>query len=701
MDKKEFTNLPKGNTLLINRELIKLITPRQFAVFLVWFILSTLIIAIPFFSVRVNVKPGQKAAYTLLSPFEIEMETSVDKLATEKVKAEKLKQIEDVYDVDRTVTEKARNALQAFFYKTKQIKRLAPTAPERERLQRELEYQILPRTKRVLWETDLAVLNLIESFLLQSFDIMMEEGVLDKNTIEVKEKINNEVSKTSLDIRYKQTIADILYHALENNKTLNVVASNQKKSQAILSVAPVKTYFVKNQPIFYKDDTITPEHIEILKKIGLYGSLIDPLNILAVALLNFLTMGMLWAYFLKYRYALLNKTRLLIFLALSSIVLLFLARLLININIWYFPIVMFTLFYIIVFSDQTLTFMLLLYNCIFTALIFHFDFQVFFVLVFSVLCGIYFGRRITQRTDITGAAFYTAVATILILLLVSWLSGNFVFNDFFFNSLKILGMALISAIVVIGLLPYVEEYFNVITSIKLLELSSPNMPLLKRLLIEAPGTYHHSIMVANLAEAAIERIGGNALLARVAAYYHDIGKIKRPYFFVENQIGLENPHDKLSVNLSVLLILAHVKDGIDLGLRYKLPPSIIDIIAQHHGTSLLSYFYRDYLQKKNQGKSELSLTEENFHYPGPCPQTREAAVIMIADACEAGIRSLEKTTPGKVRSMIQQIIKEKFSTGQLDFSTLTFRDLKVIEESFMERLAGLFHSRISYTEGQK
>lgn len=700
MIKKFFLNNSTDKSIFLNPELIKLMTPRQILLFIAWFIISTLLIAVPFFSNKVNVKVDQVAAYTLLSPMEIELVTAADLLATEKLKTERLKQIEDIYDIDPAINEKVKNKLQLFFKKINRLKQLKDTDAERPKIVNELDYNLTPRSRKILFDTDPNILNVIETLIVQTLNIVMNEGVLDKNALEVKVKINNEVSKMNLDVRYKEVITEILFQAVENNKTLNVVATNFKKSQVLASIAPVKTFFVKNQPIFYKGDTITPEHIEILKKLGLYGPLFNLWQILLYGLINFIGLVMLWAYLLKYKKYILRNTRLLFLLMICSVALLFAARLLVNIDPWYFPVIMVTLIYTIVLADQQFSFALLLYSCVFATIIFRQDFFIFFIYMFNILFGIYFSRRINQRNDITAAAFYTAIGTLIVMLLFQLATSKFILNIFVFSSLKLIAVAMASAVMVIGLLPYIEHYFNVVTTIRLLELSNPNMPLLKRLLIEAPGTYHHSIMVANLAEAAIETIGGNSLLARVAAYYHDIGKIQRPYFFVENQIGLENPHDKISISLSLLIILSHVKEGILLAQKYKLPQIIIDIIAEHHGTSLISYFYRDYLENRNKEKPEQVLNEESFRYPGPRPQTREAAVIMIADSCEAAIRSLEKTTQSKVQSLIQKIIKDKFSTGQLDDSDLTFKDLQKIEEAFMQRLAGLFHSRISYTEAE-
>jgi putative nucleotidyltransferase with HDIG domain len=218
--------------------------------------------------------------------------------------------------------------------------------------------------------------------------------------------------------------------------------------------------------------------------------------------------------------------------------------------------------------------------------------------------------------------------------------------------------------------------------------------LLKRLLTEAPGTYHHSIIVGNLAEAAADAVGGDSLLVRVGAYYHDIGKIKRPYFFIENQMTCDNPHDKIAPSLSTLILTSHVKDGVEMARELKLPQGIIDIIEQHHGSGLVSFFYHKALESDR----PETVTEEEYRYEGPKPQTREAAIVMLADTVEAAVRSLNNRTPGRVEGLVRKIIKDKLNDGQLDESDLTFKDLNIIANSFVRILSGIFHSRVEYPD---
>lgn len=251
---------------------------------------------------------------------------------------------------------------------------------------------------------------------------------------------------------------------------------------------------------------------------------------------------------------------------------------------------------------------------------------------------------------------------------------------------------LLTLVLTVSLLIMLETVFNLTTPLRLLELANPAHPLLRRLMQLAPGTYNHSIMMGSLAEAAAEAVGANALLARVGAYYHDIGKAMRPEYFIENQLHIENPHDRLNPNLSKLAITAHVREGEELGREYGLPKPIIDIIKQHHGTSVLSYFYH---KAREQAHGE-DVTEEEYRYEAEKPQSPEAAIIMMADSVEAAARAMKNPTPKKLQGLIGEIIKQKMDDGQLDQSQLTLGDLHRIREIFETQLWGLLGHRIAY-----
>ncbi|MCE9625395.1 MAG: HDIG domain-containing protein, partial [Deltaproteobacteria bacterium] len=255
---------------------------------------------------------------------------------------------------------------------------------------------------------------------------------------------------------------------------------------------------------------------------------------------------------------------------------------------------------------------------------------------------------------------------------------------------------LLAAIFVMVLAPIAEMLFDYVTDIKLLELGNLNHPLLKEMIVKAPGTYHHSQLVAVLAEGAAAEIGANPLLARVGSYFHDVGKMRKPSYFIENQQGGENRHDKLAPSMSALIIASHVKDGLDLAREYKLPKRIADFIPQHQGTKLITYFYNKASEQAQ--AAGATVDEKDYRYPGPRPQTREAGIILLADGVEAAVRSIPEKTPAKIQGMVQKIVNKNFTEAQLDECDMTLKDLHVIAESFVRVLVGIYHQRIEYPD---
>ncbi|AOZ91721.1 HD family phosphohydrolase [Paenibacillus crassostreae] len=257
---------------------------------------------------------------------------------------------------------------------------------------------------------------------------------------------------------------------------------------------------------------------------------------------------------------------------------------------------------------------------------------------------------------------------------------------------------LLTSVFVIGLMPFFEVTFGILSALKLVELSNPNHPLLRKLLTETPGTYHHSVMVGNLSEAAAEAIGANGLLCRVGSYYHDIGKTKRPNYFIENQNHMENPHDTLDPKMSKSIIIAHARDGVEMLKTHKLPKLIRDIAEQHHGTTFLHFFYHKALKKAEEQGVEPDFTDLDFRYPGPKAQSKESAIVGIADSVEAAVRSLRNPTVEQVESMIEKIIKGRMDDHQFNDCDLTLKELDIISKTLKESVMGIFHSRIEYPE---
>lgn len=337
-----------------------------------------------------------------------------------------------------------------------------------------------------------------------------------------------------------------------------------------------------------------------------------------------------------------------------------------------------------------------------------------FALLFALLVGMLFGsnllltiyalvggvtashwvRHSKARSNLYIAGLYLSLANMLAVLGIFALSDASLDIQLLYRLVFAFIGGFGCAVIVNGTIPIMESIFKYTTDFKLLELANMNTPILRELMIQAPGTYHHSIVVGNLVENAAESIGANPLLARVAAYYHDIGKMKKPLYFAENMHLPENRHDKLAPSMSALILISHVKDGVELARENKLGQDLIDIIHQHHGTSLIKFFY----DKAQQRDKDAQVNEQDYRYPGPKPQTREAALIMLADAVEAAGRTLSEPTPARIQGMVQKIINKIFIDGQLDECELTLKDLHEIAKSFNRILSGIFHNRIDYPE---
>jgi len=320
-----------------------------------------------------------------------------------------------------------------------------------------------------------------------------------------------------------------------------------------------------------------------------------------------------------------------------------------------------------------------------------YNFPVFISSLAAGVVSAYSVRTVRRRYDFYRPALYGALvytASILVLEALRYAETDQMLAAAGYG----VAAAIAGSLVSVGMLPVFESIFGFTTDLTLLELSNLNHPLLKRLSLEAPGTYHHSIVIGNLSEAAAEAIGANALLARVGSYYHDIGKMEKPEYFVENLRHTKSKHERLSPSMSALILERHIKGGKELALEHNLPDVVIDFIEQHHGTTTMTFFYQKALQQSH----DEPVQEEEYRYPGPKPQTREIAILMLADSVEAVTRTLDDPKPGRLRSVIKKIIADKFLAGQLEECNLTLRDMHKIEEAFLKILLGVFHQRIDY-----
>jgi putative nucleotidyltransferase with HDIG domain len=523
-----------------------------------------------------------------------------------------------------------------------------------------------------------------------------------------------------LDDAALNTIYELLFICLKPNVTVNGALTALRKQQAAQSVLEISGKVINETEIVRKHQEVTPEIIQKLRSLRIAIDRVENVRETRKAmtgntgrlLIVLIPLIFVAVYIVRFEKSILQNPKHITALALLFVLQLCLIRLglLISPRLvdglpeitaifpeYLIPIAAGSLLASILFSLQ-LSFMLTLYISMFFAVVMGFN-QFFFIYAFlSGLLAGFLGRNIRYRWH-----FFQVIPPVVligIVIITLWHIIGFKLNVS--AMLQNYGLSLISVIISVFLAmtftPVFEWLFDITTDMTLVELSDMNHPILKRLSIEAAGTYNHCVLVGNLAESAAQRIGANPLLARVSSYYHDIGKIEKSDYFVENCLAIDkNRHNKLAPSMSALIICSHVKDGVELARSHRIPKVIQDMILQHHGTSTVSFFY----EKAREQDPHNQVQEQDYRYPGPIPQTKEAAIIMLADSVEAASRSLGTSSPKLLRELVKKIIRDKFISAQLDQSDLTLRDLDDIVEGFMPVLQGIFHSRIEYPSKDK
>lgn len=537
-------------------------------------------------------------------------------------------------------------------------------------------------------------LNTINNGINKIYETPLEED--DENKItRSRTEMSDIVDSFSFNEAAKNAIKQLVVTLVKPNYFYDEEATARLKEEAENSITPV--LIKKNQTIVKEGDPVNANQLEILSELGYLsesGFNALPYSGLVVAVLSIHLIIVF--YLMRFYKVIYEDTKKIALIFLLMNLALALARVMVIISPFIVPYTFLPMLLTILVKKRVGQ-SLALYSAVFLSIVTGFNVQVLLLLMLTSILSVIFINKVEERNDILKSSFYISVVTFVVSLSLGFLLSNSV-TDSIRNSLFAASGVILSGILVIGFLPLIENTFNVVTEIKLLELANPNHPLLKRLQMEAPGTYHHSIMVGNLAEAAAEELHANSILLRVAAYYHDIGKLSRPQFFKENQIGSKNPHDEISPNLSTLIIINHVKIGLEMAEKAKLPQEIKDLIAQHHGTTLVKYFY---LTMKNNAEDPDSVKEEDYRYPGPKPKTREAGIMMLADSVEAAVRSISDPTQGKVEAMVYKIFKDKLEDGQLDECDITFSDVSKIRKNFLKTFGSIYHERIEYPEDKR
>ncbi|KUO78300.1 MAG: hypothetical protein APF81_24475 [Desulfosporosinus sp. BRH_c37] len=521
-----------------------------------------------------------------------------------------------------------------------------------------------------------------------------------------------EVTKSDINKSELQDDVKVFFEAFVDQEvtrptlTVNEETTEKLRAAAREGMKRDVLHYKANQKIVGAGEIVDEKVYQVLATYGLINSGNTWKSASGIALMVIIGIGAIWIYLLQYKRDILSMFNRVVLIGLTMFLVLAIGRGVISLNLGgtefnslsgvLIPVAWATMsIAILIGVDVALLVAVVL--AIFVAILVDptlstsFGLQTGIVALFGGFVGVYSVSHLSQRSDLARAGLFVSAVNVLMVSALALTTGMRL-------SVWLVGLILgtvngvASSFLTVGALHWFESGFGITSSVRLLELSNPNRPLLKRLLIEAPGTYHHSILVGNLAEAAAEAVQADATLVRVGSMYHDIGKLKRPYFFIENQFTIDNPHDKIAPTLSSLIITSHVKDGLELAKDNKLPQQIQDIISQHHGDGLVSFFYHKALEERD------DVPEEAFHYEGPKPQTKEAALVALADNVEAAVRSMKQPTPGRVEGLIRKIIKDKLNDGQLNQCDLTFQDLDRIAMAFVRVLSGIFHSRVEYPD---
>lgn len=640
---------------------------------------------------KYNLKAGDIAPEDISSPRDI-----VDEVETQKKIEQETSGDITQYTTDKSIIEDALSRIEEF--------RTLLENTSASEIGKDEKVSVLKGNSLVLLDDDEADELLSQSsektqefieFIKKTVEKILEHGIREDNEDDLKEAqsdLNYYIQNSSLSRISKEIANNIGISLIKPNLIVDEEKTEAYLEQLKKTVGEV--IIKKDQNIVLKGEVITDEDITLMSSLGILqqgGGKTDVRIYIGVGIIILIIELVLTFYLCKFKRDVFNDNSK---IAIISLIICLCAGFTTGINIispYLIPYALISILMVVIF-DHDIAFALSIPVFIITGLITNFSFEYTMIYILSSIGGAIFIKDIHQRSNLLVDGICVGVLNGVMVFTVGLISTDGMLQNLTNSSICFLG-GILAAILAIGILPVIESIFDIITPIKLLELSNPNQPLLKKLLYEAPGTYHHSILVANLSEAAAEEIGANALLARVGAYYHDIGKIKRPYFFKENQIINDNPHDKITPKLSTVIITSHVRDGIDMAKEHKLPEAIRDIIQQHHGDTLVKYFY---VMAKNDGLEEVE--DSSFRYDGPKPSTREAAIVMLADSTEAAVRSLTNPTVDEIGNMVDKIVKDKIDDKQLDNCQITMQDIVKIRKSFKLVLEGIFHNRIEYPE---
>ncbi len=543
---------------------------------------------------------------------------------------------------------------------------------------------------------------------------VLKRGLTQEEYFEEREAIIKTAMPSSLSRKYSEVVEVLAFSVLIPTQVIDEKEMARLKNEAESNVLPMIRKYKKGEIISEKGRRVTPVAENALETIGKSVKGVNSVACLGVILLTFFFIIAVWSYLGSYengRFFLPSYSGMIMTLSVSFIFIFVLTRRLtlisqidtFHLSPYIFPLAAFALS-VSILTHPRVGMLVTTLVVFLLAMTLKTDFYTLAVLLFGSLMGVFVLNRklnISDRGQLMWAGVFVALTNMVLIVAIHLIlepAGSFVDNWIHLMTNLVSGAigGLLSAVLTIGILPFLESVFRLVSPYTLLELANSDKPLLKRMQFEAPGTYHHSLMVASLSENAAEAIGANVLLTRVGSLYHDIGKTKRPLFFIENQayFGADNPHDKLTPRLSKMVITAHPRDSLEMARQHRLPEALRDFMTEHHGTLAVGYFYN---QACIQEGAE-NVNKSQFRYPGPKPQSKETAIVMLADACESAVRALKSPNVTQIEERIDKIIQVRVDDGQFENCPITFKDITLIKETFVRVLRGIQHNRIEYQQ---
>ena len=669
---------------------------QRIILFTLVFIISYLLLVTEITPKQYSLKEGDIPRVDIKAPRDI-----VDEKATKEKEEQALEKVGKQYTLKPEVKKEAQDNIEVLFEELKNLYVTSNSKVERSEnekvteLKKLTEFQLTEVQCKVLISIPKDNLADLEAKIINIINKVYEKNINENDEVALQGARGAVILEIDA-LKLENAVSSVLKPIIQNQINANVFFDEEKTNEKIQETqkSVSKVIIKQNQIIVKEGEPVTQVQIDILSDLGMLDDQNETVNIyvyLAIAI--FLAIVL----FLQYSYIKLNYKEIfksikkLILISVINLISLIFARTIGIISPFLIPFACAPMMLTLLLNYKiSLVFSTL--NIIIIGALNGFDPQVIILGIVSSILGATLLKKMQQRNELLYSTITIAVVSSILALSTGLLISSNVYEVLIKGGITVIG-GLLSGVFALGILPFLEGVFNEVTTLKLLELSNPNNVLLKKLLMEAPGTYHHSMLVANLAEMAAEEVGANSVITRIGCYYHDIGKIERPYFFGENQMGGDNPHNNITPSLSTMIIKSHVKDGLELAQKHNLPKVIQDIIEEHHGNTLVKYFY---YTMKNSAENPNKIKEEDYMYEGPIPSSKEAGIVMLSDSVEAAVRSIKEPDKEKIKEMVNSIMDDKLSSGQLNNCDLTLKDIEKIRICFLTTLNGIYHHRIEY-----